>query len=414
MNIEQSSYRPHDPGHNYYDKGIYLVTLVTRGRDPLFGRFIDNIKEPAVELSALGTIVAEQWAKTPELQKKHGNKVKLLNQVCMPDHWHGVIEVEERMSWSLGDVIQAVKAGCTSRWRKLTGFVESPISAERIRHMSHEERARYYAQQPREAQPLFDDDYDDTICFPIEVDMEKHLRHRSSMMHYVDDNIRRAIIRRARPNFMRRCQHVIIDGRDYAAFGNLFLLRWARKVQVMCHRLARRGMLTDEEWKKATASMDTIRAFEAHARAHKLGHFDRDWYRSAHPDTITAIDYTRTAAYRQGHDSWIHMIMAGQTVIVTPGISKGEAQMKDECVERGFPLILLQKEPIGRFWKPEAKRFEACTRGSLLILAPWMPHPLVHQGEKEGKGNNYAIFHNLNKLAEEICLFDGEAKMMKY
>lgn len=374
---QSSSYRPHDPGHDYYDKGIYLITLVTRGRDPLFGKLNDDIKKPAVLLSALGTIVTEQWARTPELQKKHGNKVKLLNQVCMPDHWHGVIEVEERMSWSLGDIIQAVKAGCTSRWRRLTGFVESPISAERIRHMSHEERAIYYSQRPREEQPLFDDDYDDTICFPAEVDMAEHLRHRSAMLRYVDDNPRRAIIRRARPDFMRRCLHVIIDGRDYAAFGNLFLLRWARKEQVFCHRRARFRQLTEEERLRAGITYEAL------------------------PEMETSIPYETTAAYQQECETWRTKIMAGQTVIVTPGISKGEALMKDECLENGYPLIHLQKEPIGRFWKPEQKRFEACSRGALLILAPW---------ETEGS-TDYAIFHNLNHLAEEICHFEGDAKI---
>ena len=56
---------------------------------------------------------------------------------------------------------------------------------------------------------------------------------------------------------------------------------------------------------------------------------------------------------------------------MTPGISGGERLMKNECLERGFPLIHLQKEPIGAYWKPERQRFDACVGGSLLILAPW-------------------------------------------
>lgn len=103
--------------------------------------------------------------------------------------------------------------------------------------------------------------------------------------------------------------------------------------------------------------------------------------------------------------------MEGGTVIVNPGISRGEALMKDECLERGFPLIHLQKEPIGRYWKPELKRFEACARGSLLILAPWH---IDTMGAVNGipSASDYSRFHNLNTLAAEICAFEGEATII--
>ena len=50
-------------------------------------------------------------------------------------------------------------------------------------------------------------------------------------------------------------------------------------------------------------------------------------------------------------------VMEGGTVIVTPGISRGEQLMKNECIERGYPLIHLQATPIGRYWKPEKTLF---------------------------------------------------------
>ncbi len=85
--------------------------------------------------------------------------------------------------------------------------------------------------------------------------------------------------------------------------------------------------------------------------------------------------------------------------------------MKAECLEKGYPLIHMQKEPIGALWKPEKTRFEACTRGRLLILAPWKADELGDVGGVP-TGTDYAVFHNLNKLAEEICLFEGEAVVL--
>lgn len=64
-------------------------------------------------------------------------------------------------------------------------------------------------------------------------------------------------------------------------------------------------------------------------------------------------------------------------------------------------LIHLQAEPIGNYWKPERSRFEACVAGSLLILAPWKEDL---QGE-----SCYERFHNLNILANEICVLGANA-----
>ena len=85
--------------------------------------------------------------------------------------------------------------------------------------------------------------------------------------------------------------------------------------------------------------------------------------------------------------------------------------MKKECLEKGYPLIHLQKEPIGPYWKPERQRFEACARGSLLILAPWN---LDAMGAVAGvpSDSNYSRFHNLNTLAAEICSFSGDARII--
>ena len=48
-----SSYRPHNPGHDYYAPGVYLITLVVRNREhnhSLLGTLNDDVKAPAVVL----------------------------------------------------------------------------------------------------------------------------------------------------------------------------------------------------------------------------------------------------------------------------------------------------------------------------------------------------------------------------
>ena len=385
--MESSSYRPRNAGHDYYGRGTYLITLVVSGREHLLSHFVADLgheQHPTtLALTPLGETVQETWQSTPAHQSTHGNNVVVHACICMPDHFHGVIEVLEPMQWSLGDIIQAFKAVCTSRWQQGLGLPSStnrPISADctspsapawlqekatmhssegaLIRAMSKKQRQEYYTFVGRQQRPLFDENYDDTVCLDQ--------RHRQAMIAYVHDNPRRAILRRLLPDYMQRCLHVQIGNRSYAAFGNLFLLRWPRKVQVMCHR--------------------------------------------RHP--VTRQPYEDTDDYARDCGQWEAAIMEGATVIVTPGISRGEQLMKNRCLDNGYPLIHLQKEPIGQYWKPEKRRFEACANGSLLILAPW---DLDTMGDVANvpADSDYSRFHNLNTLAATICAFNGEAKIIR-
>ena len=377
-----TSYRPRNPGHNYYGAGTYLITLVVSHRAPLLGRLGNDVKHPEVVLSPLGKAVKEAWDSIPEKQVAHGNRVAVPACVCMPDHFHGVIEVLEHMQWSLGDIMQAFKAACTSCRQRQMGLENSssrPISADcygtqapewlrekaarhasegsLIRAMSKRQRQEYYTLVHREQQPLFDDNYDDTVC----IDQW----HREAMIAYVYDNPRRAILRRALPQMMQRSLHVQIGERDYGTFGNLFLLRWANKVQVQCHRL--------------------------------------------HP--VSGAPYESTDDFARQRQQWVDAIKQGATVIVTPGISQGELIMKNECLKNGYPIIHIQKDPINSYWKPERMRFEACANGRLLILAPWglESMPSVNGVPAD---TDYSRFHNLNNLAAEICDFNGNAKIL--
>lgn len=381
--VVTSSYRPRNPGHDYYGRGTYLITLVVRGREALFGSLAGDAQHPEVQLSPLGKVVSEMWNRIPQLQAKYGNRVVVHACVCMPDHFHCVIEVLEPMQWSLGNIMQAFKSACTSWWqrsqglpqavsRPLTDIINSPTApawlrmkaqkysneSELIRNLSKYRRQEYYALVGRAHRPLFDDNYDDTVCLDD--------RHREAMIAYVNDNPRRAILRRALPDVMQRCLHVQVGARSFGAFGNLFLLRWANKLQVQCHR-------------KLPGSN---------------------------------MPFELSEEYEKVHQKWIDDIMRGATVIVTPGISRGELLMKNECLEKGFPLIHIQKDAINNFWKPERKRFEACAKGCLLILAPWGLDEMESVNSVPPDAD-YSRFHNLNRIAEEICNFYGVAKIIR-
>ena len=78
------SYRPHNFGHDYYDNGIYLITLVVGNRDRLLGELNMDVRNPSVILSSLGSAVMDEWRKTAAIQASKGRRITLHAAVCMP------------------------------------------------------------------------------------------------------------------------------------------------------------------------------------------------------------------------------------------------------------------------------------------------------------------------------------------
>ena len=176
-----------------------------------------------------------------------------------------------------------------------------------------------------------------------------------NIRRYMDENPLRAIIRRECPTVMQRRLHLWIHNREYAAFGNLFLLKNPDKEQVFFHRKNAQGTPTHLTPEYAAEQARLLRSAEEGA------------------------------------------------VLVTPGISKGEQGVVAAALAARLPLILLQKEPITEFWKPPQGRFYACAEGRLLILAPW----------SLDASSDYGRFHALNDLARDICQ-TTEARILNY
>lgn len=187
--------------------------------------------------------------------------------------------------------------------------------------------------------PLFEPNYND------------HILMRDGQLdnwkRYLRDNPLRYMMRREYPDLFQRSLCITIGGTRYSAFGNLLLLRHPEKEQVLFHR-----------------------------------------YTDGIPTENT--DFWKAESQR--------LLLAAQSgdVLVTPGVSECEKRIKNMALKQRLRLIHLQADPIGRYWKPERSRFEACAYGSLLILAPW-PDDLP------SFASSYERFHYLNRLAETVC-----------
>ena len=393
---------------DYAGPGLYMVTLCVDGRVPLFGHLEGDIRAPRssnafphLVPSTLGRAILDN-----ELPKIHAvyPEVELWQAALMPDHLHLLLYIRRPLPGKkrLGTVIGAFMGGCSRAWWRLsepagtpaadaagttavsTGTTAVPagttavsagttavpagttavpagttaVAAGNATAVSAGTTAVLAgttavlagttavlaavpaASAEGNGRPLFERGYHDRII--------KRPGMLDTIKRYMADNPLRALMRRALPSLLERRLHLRIAGRDYAAFGCLFLLKRAEKEQVFYHRR----------------------------------------------DRQTGQPTELTPAFAQSRDRQLAEARQG-VVLVSPSISTPERIVINAAIDQSLPVINLQKEPITPYWKPERRRFEACARGTLLILAPW--------GIDDQLPTDYQRFHLLNDLAAEIC-----------
>lgn len=297
-------------GHDYQGRQIYMITMVTEGRRPLFGQVAgrsdgapDTPDEPRVELTELGQAVAERWWATHELYPE----IEVLALQMMPDHLHGILFVKERMDQHLGQAIKGFKTGCNKAYRRIVlGQVQSVAAGL--------QQTGQTAQRPKDDRRhglLFARGYNDRLLLR-EGQLDAWLR-------YLADNPRRLLMKREHPDLFRVQRGLTVGNQWFSANGNRFLLQRPVRLQVQCSR-----RLTEAEIGQQVSSF--------------------------------------LSAAAQG------------AVLVSPSISPGEKAVMRAAFERGFPLIYLQENGFTDLAKPGGQRMDACARGQLLILAPWEHH----------------------------------------
>ena len=316
-------------GHDYTERMMYMVTMVTEGRRPLFGTVVgrsdapaDSEQAPRVELSELGRRVSEEWMGIP----KYYPQVEIIALQMMPDHLHGIIFIKEKMEKDLSRIIRGFKTGCNRSYRELILGVSSvsSVATESQQTGLPTQQTGLPTQQTGLAGQKKDrrgEDRTHGLLFARGFNDKLLLREGQLQrwLDYLHDNPRRLLMKREQPDLFRVQRNIMVAGQHFSAIGNRFLLERPIKIQVQCSR-----RLTDEQ-------------------------------------------------VAEQQERWLQQAHSG-AVLVSPCISKGEKQVMRAAFEQGLPIIVLQENGFTDLAKPGGKRMEACARGQLLLLAPWEHH----------------------------------------
>lgn len=75
-----------------YSRGIFFITICVKDRKKCFGKIIETHDHASVHLSDLGKIAQQYWQEIPN----HFPNVILDEFIIMPDHLHGIIEINNK------------------------------------------------------------------------------------------------------------------------------------------------------------------------------------------------------------------------------------------------------------------------------------------------------------------------------
>lgn len=287
--------------HDYYSRSIYFITINKKEGIPTFGHLTGDWRAPKesslypdIKRTDLGRIVL-----------KHIKRLTIIIPSCllyqykvMPDHIHFLIFVQAPTPLHLGKYISRFKNDIR---------IEVGLA-------------------------VFESGFNDQI-----VGITRKL---DTIFNYIRENPYRLAVRRANPEYFQRCDNIILNGRRYTGYGNLFLLKKPFKEAVIVHRRYSQSEL--EGYKKR----------------------------------------------------WLHQASAG-SVMVSPFISKKEKEVRASVEAIGGAVILIEELPLPRErYKPSGRNFDLCVKGELLILAPYERNEAL-----DGPINSRQACLRMNELA---------------
>lgn len=75
--------------YDYSSNGYYSITICSKNRKNLFGKYCFDGTTHYIELSVLGQIIGTQWLKIPD----ENDNVDIDAFVIMPNHIHGILKI---------------------------------------------------------------------------------------------------------------------------------------------------------------------------------------------------------------------------------------------------------------------------------------------------------------------------------
>ena len=270
-----------------------------------------------IELTRDGEAVVDALLEMP----RRYPQVSILEWQVMPEHVHFIAYVREKLAKPFGALVRGFKAGAVTRWKSLCGEAVE--------------------------MPAWDEGFVDVILW-----RDGQLQ---AMFDYLADNPRRLAVKRADPELFKRVVDLPVvlkvgeassRSREevvghFSAIGNRFLLA------------------------KPLAQVQVSRKFFRYRRVAKAGG-GLKILRDGQGEPVVEFS---TPEYEARRDELLSAAKHG-AVLISPCVSDGERQIAREALKAGVRLVTMANKGFSSLQKPSGRYFDACAKGSLLMLAP--------------------------------------------
>lgn len=369
---------------NYCWPGIYHITInvLDRKQQPL-GHIAGDVSKPdgdplapRVYLSEIGKMVEQELLQSISA---HYSMIEVQDYVIMPDHLHFIVEVHRTIISSngrethLGQIIAGFKKGCNRRYWELTGQKGQgePAKASGASPSAlYPQGSRIPSTASTGRPPLFSYGYVDVM--PLKEGQSERQRE------YIRNNPRYRLMRQNNPKCLLPQRATVSTALKLPALKGYL------------ERECGSNLFDNERWESIRQRLltnDGIVTCDSYGNCQLLA-----------SRLLPVVCHRKDARLFDIHKSRSLSAAATGAILVSARIARGEHDIMDSAMERGYPVVTVEDNGFPTLYHPSEQRIELCANNKLLILSPWQ-----YVYRRVGDTISVAECKTMNCIVQSIC-----------
>ena len=380
--------------HDYTQAGVYHITI--RVADELgqaLGKVVGDLSAPDGTANAPRTVLTPigQMVEHELLYTIHAlyPMVVIDTYTIMPEHLHFILEVQNRVMsqngkiQSLGQVIAGFKKGCNRRFWEIAGINSGETAARTTASdiMSDSQMAASVGcgfpaayKVPSNATTGRPSLFASGYCDVMPVDAAQLATQRA----YIAANPRSRLLRTSNRSLLMPQRSSIDTAITLTALRGFLqrecpprLVTQEALLQIECRLLSDDKKVICDSY--GNQSLLTQRCL---------------------PVVCHRKDATR---FNEQKRRCIEEAERG-AILISARIAKGEQNIMDEALHRGFPVVLIVDNGFPEVYHPSAERIAYCSMGKMLLVSPWQ-----FQYRKKDESISVPFCKTMNCVAQALC-----------
>ena len=380
--------------HDYTQAGVYHITI--RVADELgqaLGKVVGDLSAPDGTANAPRTVLTPigQMVEHELLYTIHAlyPMVVIDTYTIMPEHLHFILDVQNRVMsqngkiQSLGQVIAGFKKGCNRRFWEIAGINSGETAARTTASdiMSDSQMAASVGcgftaayKVPSNATTGRPSLFASGYCDVMPVDAAQLATQRA----YIAANPRSRLLRTSNRSLLMPQRSSIDTAITLTALRRFLqrecpprLVTQEALLQIECRLLSDDKKVICDSY--GNQSLLTQRCLPVVCHRKDAARFNEQKRR--------CIEEAERGA-----------------ILISARIAKGEQNIMDEALHRGFPVVLIVDNGFPEVYHPSAERIAYCSMGKMLLVSPWQ-----FQYRKKDESISVPFCKTMNCVAQALC-----------